>query len=59
MLDVSRRSFVELLVGSLVSLPALAGGLLVAPAPAFAEDTTTDDGQDETPNYVIIDVVRP
>ena len=34
--DISRRSFVELFAGTLVSLPVLAGGLVLAPQVASA-----------------------
>ena len=50
MSNVSRRSFVELAVGSLVSLPALAGGLIVAPTIALADDNpdvTASTGEPE------------
>ena len=60
--NVSRRSFVELALGSLVSVPALAGGLIVAPAIALADnnpDVTASTGKPEIRNYAIIDVVSP
>ena len=38
--NVSRRSFIELTIGSLMSLPALAGGLIVAPTTALAAGDT-------------------
>ena len=62
MSNVSRRSFVELTVGSLMALPALAGGLIVAPSSALADenpDVTVSVGEPEVRNYAIIDVVRP
>lgn len=48
--NVSRRSFVELAVGSLISLSSLAGGVIVAPATAFADDNpdvTASTGEPE------------
>ena len=73
MSSVSRRSFVEVMVGSLVSLPVLAGGLVVAPTLAYAEDDNDDnddyddyedyddidEGEQASAKYTIIDVVRP
>lgn len=58
MKDVSRRSFVELTVDSLVSLPVLAGDLVVAPSAALAAEASSDSRQ-EIDNYAIIDVVTP
>ncbi len=43
MANVSRRSFVELVTGTLVSLPTLAGGVLLGPRPAYADPDPTDD----------------
>ena len=60
--NVSRRSFVELALGSLVSVPAIAGGLIVAPTIALADnnpDITASIGEPEIRNYAIIDVVSP
>ncbi len=58
MQDVSRRSFVELTVGSLASLPVLAGGLIVAPTKAVAAEEPAGS-EAEISNYAIIDVVTP
>ena len=59
--DISRRSFVELFAGTLVSLPVLAGGLVLAPQVASAEPDATDAdelaGKESKP--IIIDVVEP
>ena len=61
MRDISRRSFVELFAGTLVSLPVLAGGLVLAPQVASAEPDATDAdelaGKESKP--IIIDVVEP
>ena len=58
---VSRRSFVELACGTLVALPTLAGGLVLAPRPAYgAEDGNGDQelaGLES--EYVVIDIVNP
>ena len=60
MANVSRRSFVELVTGTLVSLPTLAGGMVLAPRPANADPDPTDDSEmaGQESEYVIIDVVR-
>ncbi|MBQ9007337.1 MAG: hypothetical protein IJ092_13360 [Atopobiaceae bacterium] len=58
--NVSRRAFFELATGMIVSLPTLAGGLVLAPTPAYAEDSTDEDEQaGKKSEYVIIDVVEP
>ena len=59
MSNLSRRSFVELTVGSIESLPLLAGGLVVAPTTALAADEKPSETESETLNYAIIDVVSP
>ena len=65
MSNVSRRSFVELAVGSLMSLPVLAGGIVLGPSAALAEESGNNDfknldmGQDAAAKYTVIDVVRP
>ncbi|MBQ9002043.1 MAG: hypothetical protein IJ087_09335 [Eggerthellaceae bacterium] len=59
--DLSRRSFVELVCGSLVTLPTLAGGLVLAPRPAYADADATDIDEvaGRESEYVVIDVVEP
>lgn len=54
----------ELAAGLLVSLPTLAGGLVLAPRPARAEDGTADSTDASelaglASEYVVIDVVEP
>ena len=58
---VSRRSFVELAAGMITSLPVLAGGRILAPRPAYAEDdyTLADQIAGRESKYVVIDVVEP
>ena len=60
MANVSRRSFVELVTGTLVSLPTLAGGVILAPRPAYGDPDPTDDSEIAglESEYVIIDIVR-
>ena len=59
--NVSRRSFVELAAGMITSLPVLAGGRILAPRPAYAEDdyTLADQIAGRESKYVVIDVVEP
>ncbi|MBP3885812.1 MAG: hypothetical protein J6D54_12875 [Olsenella sp.] len=59
--EISRRSFMELATGLLTSLPVLAGGLVLAPRQAHAEDdyTLQDQLAGKKSEYVIIDVVAP
>ncbi len=59
--DLSRRSFVELVCGSLVTLPTLAGGLVLVPRPAYADADATDIDEvaGRESEYVVIDVVEP
>ena len=71
MATISRRSFFEVMAGSIVSLPVLAGGLIVGPTAALAEESEDeeafdydafddmDTGKDAPAKYTIIDVVRP
>ena len=71
MATISRRSFFEVMAGSIVSLPVLAGGLIVGPTTALAEESEDeeafdydafddmDTGKDAPAKYTIIDVVRP
>ncbi|MBP3894500.1 MAG: hypothetical protein J6D34_10745 [Atopobiaceae bacterium] len=68
---ISRRSFFEVMAGSIVSLPVLAGGLIVDPTTALAEEGDDnedfdygaldgmDTGREAPAKYTIIDVVRP
>jgi hypothetical protein len=39
--DVTRRSFIRLVTGALTALPTMAGGLIVAPRYAHADDVLT------------------
>lgn len=65
MANVTRRAFMELTTGMLVSLPTLAGGLVLAPRPAHAESNPSPDPTDDLElagaesEYVVIDVVMP
>ncbi len=61
MANMSRRSFVELVTGTIVSLPVLAGGLLLVPRMAQAEEDATDADElaGRYSQYTIIDVVQP
>ena len=60
MSDLTRRSFLRLFSGALATLPVLAGGQVLAPRPAIADDQKDDEapGGLES-NWVIIDVVAP
>ena len=56
---VSRRTFIQAASGSLVALPTLAGGLVLAPRPAYADETNSQVPAIQGSEYVVIDVVYP
>lgn len=61
MQDVTRRSFIRLVTEALTTLPTLAGGLIVAPRYAHADDVLTGNAVpvDGLSKPAIIDVVAP
>ena len=56
---ISRRTFIQAASGSLVALPTLAGGLVLAPRPAYADETNSQEPVIQGSEYVVIDVVYP
>ena len=56
---ISRRTFIQAASGSLVALPTLAGGLVLAPRPAYADEANSQAPAIQGSEYVVIDVVYP